>query len=69
MEITKEQYYIALGLFTLASKHMRKVEEYEAELNEMLGLDNGDRVSDEIYTMGGGELERALNKLDFTVLD
>ena len=47
--ITYEQRTMALGLFMLAKISQEKVDSYEREMNELLGLDNGSHFSDEIY--------------------
>ena len=67
-DISKEKYAMIFGLFTLASKHQRKVDEYETEMNSLLGLHNGSHLSDEIYTVGSHvDFDEALKRAGFQV--
>lgn len=68
MRITREQYYIAKGLFHLASEHQRQCMEYEKTLYKLLGVDDGSHVSDEIYSPSRG-LDEALRLAGVTVED
>jgi hypothetical protein len=69
--ISRNQYLVALALFTVASKHYRKVKEFEAELAEHLGYERGDTymdyISDALYEHS--DFDRALEKEGFVVSD
>lgn len=64
--ITRQQYLMALGLFTVAQTKQRQVVEMENELNGLLGLGEGSHVSDEIYDRNGN-LDDALEREDIKV--
>ncbi len=51
--LTRAQYLMALGLFTLAQHKQAQVREFEAELNALLEIDPedlGGHVSDAVYS-------------------
>jgi hypothetical protein len=48
--ITREQYLMGLGLFTLAVTKQAQVREAEEALNDLLSLEDGSHVSDAIYS-------------------
>jgi hypothetical protein len=50
--ISREQYLMGLGLYTLAATKQAQVMEAETALNDLLGLENGSHISDAIYTQG-----------------
>jgi hypothetical protein len=56
--LTRNEYYQAKGLFSLAQNHFKKCEEFEKALCELLGVGNGEHSSDAIYN--GEDLETAL---------
>lgn len=47
--ISHRTYLQALGLFSLAQKHIRKGEEFEAELTKLLEIEPYGHVSDTLY--------------------
>lgn len=48
--IDEKTYYHALGIYIVAVVRQREVDKLEAEINELLGLDDSSHVSDAIYT-------------------
>jgi hypothetical protein len=65
MKITRNEYLQALALFTLASQHMRKVEEFELAMNEVLKSDTGSHASDALYC--NTSFDSALKSMGITV--
>ncbi len=74
--ISRNTYLQALGLFTLAATHMRKVEDAQKALAELLGLtfnDTDGHIGDAIYAIGGPagpqDFDEALKRSDILVED
>lgn len=67
--ITKQKHLTGLALFTMARKHYAKSREFEEELCEIFGYDDGaiyaGCISDEIYE--GGNFDRGLEREDFVI--
>lgn len=64
--ITHQQYLQALGLFTLATTHYRKMRECEFALIDLLGYEDreyGDKVSDAIYNNEDFDKALALDQI------
>ncbi len=47
--ISRATYLQALGLFTMASRHRQKADEFSNELFALLGSDKSSHVSDAVY--------------------
>lgn len=58
--ITRSTYLQALGLFTLATTHMRRVDESREELMRLLGIEDNGHIDDEIYSPQHG-FDKALD--------
>lgn len=67
--IDRATYFSALGLFTVASKHMLMAKAAEGFLEELLGLESGaSHLSDEIYSPGSHNgFDEALKRAGFVV--
>ncbi len=71
MKISNETYHHALALYMLARRKQAEVDAMEAEMNALLGDENGSHVSDAIYTYGNTgsqeEFDDAINMMDVEV--
>lgn len=47
--ITKEKYYHALALYILARRNQAEVDDFEAEMNDLLEQPEGSLMGDAIY--------------------
>lgn len=58
--IKRGTYLQALALFTMADRHYQKARGFELELLSVLGIEENDHMSDEIYSLGVGDFDDAL---------
>ena len=66
-KISHDTYLQALGLFTLASNHAKKAEEFGTALEELLDLTPYGYMSDAIYDGTGRDFDSALRLEDIEV--
>jgi len=65
-QITRATYLQALGLFTMAQRHMRKCDEFRKELTAFLGTPESGHIDDAIYD-GLAAFDEALEREGITV--
>lgn len=71
--IFEKDYYGALARFMLAREYQKKVDELELEMSNILSVENGSHMSDEIYMPSSRNAEQdfkaALLRSDIVIIN
>ncbi len=67
--ITKKQYLIYLGIMEMIRKNYNTFREYEKMLINIMGEENADYVTDEIYGTESFDMDVILDKCNLKVED